>query len=82
MIACRFSGFSKVYTFGARRTSAKIIEMIKDWSLTYSYPETFQSDGPQVFVGEEMQNWLKKTKSATGLVALICLEATVLSNRI
>ena len=62
MIACRFSGFSKVYTFGARRTSAKIIEMIKDWSLTYSYPETFQSDGPQVFVGEEMQNWLKKNK--------------------
>ena len=62
MISDRFSGFSRVCKFGLRRTSAKIIEMLKAWSLDYSYPEIFMSDGPQVFTSNEFNSWLKDNK--------------------
>ena len=62
MITDRFSGFSRVCRFGQKRTSLKIIEMLKDWSLTYSWPETFLSDGPNVLISQEMEGWLKDNK--------------------
>lgn len=62
MITDRFSGFSRVCKFGPRRTSLKIIEMLKQWSIDYSWAETFLSDGPQVLISQEMEGWLKENK--------------------
>ena len=62
MIGCRFSGFSRYCKFGQRRTSTKIIEMLTQWSLDYSWPECFMSDGPPVLVSKEMEGWLKDHK--------------------
>ena len=62
MISDRFSGFSRVCKFGQRRTSMKIIEMLKDWCMHYSWPEVFLSDGPQVLISQEMEKWLHDNK--------------------
>ena len=62
MITDRFSGFSRVCKFGQRRTSLKIIEMLKEWCLNYSWPEIFLSDGPNVFISQEMEGWLADNK--------------------
>ena len=62
MIGCRFSGFSRYCKFGQRRTSAKIIEMLKQWSLDYSWPECLMTDGPPVMISKEVETWLKDNK--------------------
>ena len=62
MIGCRFSGFSRYCKFGQRRTSVKIIEMLRQWFLDYSWAECFMSDGPPVLVSQEIEGWLKANK--------------------
>ena len=62
MICDRFSGFSRVCKFGPRRTSVKIIEMLKGWCMDYSWPEVFLSDGPNVLISQEMKDWLRDNK--------------------
>ena len=64
MIGCRFSGFSRYCKFGQRRTSAKIIDMLKQWSLDYSWPECLMTDGPPVMISKEVEKWLEDNKIA------------------
>ena len=62
MVTDIFSKYSKYFKLSGYPTSARVIKMLSDFMLEHGYCELLASDGSQVFMSHEFQEWMENNK--------------------
>ena len=62
MVTDIFSKYSKYFKLSGYPTSARVIRMLSEFMLEHGYCELLASDGSQVFMSHEFQEWMQNNK--------------------